>query len=447
LALGDTTVSSSPPVVERQRVRQLRLVFGPNDKRPTVVLHGEALVIGRRGHVEGPLALDDHEVSRRHAVVEPDAGGGWALVDQESKNGVFVDGARVEGRRALTHGSVVRVGRTLLVYLDVELTRGELLVSESARLVGTSLAIQRLRAAIARAARRDAPVLILGETGVGKELVAAELHAHSGRGGRFVAVNCAAIPANLAESELFGHAAGSFTGARGRAEGLVSAAQGGTLFLDEIGEMSAELQPKLLRALANHEVRAVGSTEATRIDVRFVAATHVDLEAAAQRKAFREDLYARLAGVVVQVPPLRERRDDIVQLAELFLRAHSPVALSADAAESLLVHAWPRNVRELEQVMAGVAAQAEGADEVTLAHLPAALAEGLGARAQAVAASPSGEPIEAPDDAQAPSKEELEALLQRFGGNVARVAHFLHKGRQQVYRWAKRHGIDLAGYR
>jgi transcriptional regulator with PAS, ATPase and Fis domain len=256
-----------------------------------------------------------------------------------------------------------------------------------------------------------------------------------------VPVNCAAIPAGLGESELFGHVAGSFTGARGKSVGLFQRAHRGTLFLDEIGEMPLELQPKLLRALAKGEVRPVGAAETTHVDVRVVAATNRDLAAAAGKDEFRRDLYARLAGFTIRVPPLRDRHEDIVMLANRFLAAHAAPPLAVDAAEALVLHPWPLNVRELEQAMAVAAVHARGADAVRRKHI--ALADPGGA-----APGPAGE--SAADGAgrsEGPDKAELEELLARFAGNVAQVAAHLRKDRAQIYRWLKRYAIEPGSYR
>jgi DNA-binding NtrC family response regulator len=304
------------------------------------------------------------------------------------------------------------------------------------------------------------PVLLLGETGTGKELVAAAIHALSGRKGDFVPVNCAAIPEQLAEGELFGHVKGAFTGAIGESGGLFRAADGGTLLLDEIGEMPASLQPKLLRALATGEVRRVGETTARKVDVRVVAATHVDLLAAAQDQRFRPDLLARLAGHVVRIAPLRERREDILSLASYFLakaseqrierNTHERVArsFSPDAAEALLVHEWQFNVRGLEQAMR-VAATRVPEGKIELAGLGPGFRASLdGGRLSPVpgAAASRVRALEVRPDA-VPSADELRAVIEHFEGRIGRIAAFFGKERRQIYRWAERYEIDLASAR
>jgi DNA-binding NtrC family response regulator len=226
------------------------------------------------------------------------------------------------------------------------------------------MSVLRLRSQLARAAPDVSPALIIGETGTGKESIARELHRLSGRKGDFVAVNCATFGEQLIESQLFGHVKGAFTGATTDQEGLFVAAQGGTLFLDEIGEMPLELQPKLLRAIQEREIRAVGSTRNVKVDVRIVAATHRDLVERARLGTFRQDLYARLALWQLQVPALRERRADVVRWARFLhavwceerkLSSDPGLDLHPDAAEALALLAWPENLRGMNRLVHEVA--------------------------------------------------------------------------------------------
>jgi DNA-binding NtrC family response regulator len=227
------------------------------------------------------------------------------------------------------------------------------------QLIGASEAMREVQKLIGRAAAGDATVLITGETGTGKELVARTLHESSaGSGGPFVAVNCAAIPRDLLESELFGHVKAAFTGAIRNRIGAFQQANHGTLFLDEIGDMDIEMQAKLRRVIEERTVMPVGSTRAETLDLRFIAATHRDLLELVGNEAFREDLYYRLNVVPIHVPPLRERPGDIQPLAEYFLRraaSPEPKSLSPEAIDRLVKHAWPGNVRELRNAMERVA--------------------------------------------------------------------------------------------
>jgi DNA-binding NtrC family response regulator len=431
---------------EALRVRQLVTVFAPSREiAAAVTLEGSPLWIGRRGHAG--LALDDEEVSRRHAEVAHDAAADrWTIRDAGSRNGTWVDGVRVE-RAALGHGTVVRIGQTLLVAIDAVVPAGQRLRRDSPALRGHSLAMQRVRAEIAMTTDQAMPILVLGETGVGKELVARELHDRSGRTGPFVPVNCATIPRELADAELFGHAAGAFTGAVGARSGLFAEAHDGTLFLDEIGELPEAVQPKLLRALAVGEVRSIGRAQPTRVDVRVIAATHRDLAGDVASGAFRADLYARLAGWLLQVPPLRERRDDILELARGVLDRHrgGKLALSCRAAEALLLHDWPFNVRELENALEAAAVRADDS-VIRCQHLPPAIAERVLARDGARVRDARAEDLEA-RPAAPPSEDELRRLIAEHRGNIRNLARALGKDRQQIYRWLKRYGIDVAAIR
>ncbi|MCP3141467.1 sigma 54-interacting transcriptional regulator [Pyxidicoccus xibeiensis] len=449
-----TLTGGAEDVAGTMRVRRLLVVHGEG-RGALQVLDGEGpYLVGRAGGgaVEGPLALPDGEVSRAHARVVWDADTrSYALEDAGSRNGTFLDGRRVQGRQPLPPGAVVRVGASLLLYEDVLLPAYAPLEPESQGLPGPSLGLGRVRAELALVAPQPMPVLVLGETGVGKELVAEELHRRSGRTGSFVPLNCAAISPQLAESELFGHTAGAFTGAQRRSDGLFVAADGGTLFLDEVGELPLELQPKLLRALSRGEVRPVGATAPVHADVRVVAATHRDLARMVAEGRFRDDLLARLSGWMVRIPALRERKEDVLALGRRFLaRAPQPPTLSADAAEALLLHDWPHNVRELEQVLTAAAVRA-GGGPLRREHLPPSLVERLRDRTfptPAAAAGTTPMPLEVlvPRD-RPPSRDELHTVLTRLEGNMAQVADFFGKDRRQVYRWAERLGIDPDTYR
>lgn len=235
-------------------------------------------------------------------------------------------------------------------------------------LIGSGPAMQPVYKMIGRAAPTDSTVLIRGESGSGKELVAREIHRHSKRAsGRFIAVNCGAIPAGLIESELFGHEKGAFTGAAQRRIGRFEAAQGGTLFLDEVGDLAPETQVRLLRALQERTIERLGSERSVRLDVRVIAATHVDLEQAVQERRFREDLYYRLNVVTIALPALRERTEDLPELAEALLRRiaerleTAAPSLTEEALTTLRARRWPGNVRELEHVLERAAILARGA--------------------------------------------------------------------------------------
>jgi DNA-binding NtrC family response regulator len=294
---------------------------------------------------------------------------------------------------------------------------------------------------IAHAASADAPVLIIGESGTGKELVARAIHQHGNRLGRpFVPINCGAIAETLLESELFGHVKGSFTGAVNDAKGVFQTAHTGTVFLDEVGEMSPALQVKLLRVLQEGEVRPVGSSRAVRTDVRIVAATNVDVERAIAEGKFRQDLFYRLGVVIINLPPLRERRDDIPLLIERFLKAAcakagKQVELSPAAVESLSSYHWPGNVRELENMIERLVVFSRGS-RVDIGDLPTTV-------------TPRAPVLEKRLFDDLPTLEEIERryllhVLEHVGNNRTRAAEVMGIDRRTLYRMAERFGIPLA---
>ena len=301
-------------------------------------------------------------------------------------------------------------------------------------LLGRSPAMQSVFALIRQAAPGDVNVLITGESGTGKELVAKALHFNSPRADRpFVPINCAAVPASLLESELFGHVKGAFTGAVSSRRGLFREAHGGTLFLDEIGDMAPELQAKLLRAIEDRSVRPVGSDQATPLDVRIIAATNQDLPAQIRAGQFRDDLYYRLAVIPIQLPALRDRKEDIPLLAEHFLSraiaasGKQVLSFTPETMTILLRHAWPGNVRELENVVERAVTLTAGG---TIA--PEALL------LDATPAPPSVLTL-----AQLPGRPTLQELtdeyvalvLQETGGDKARAADMLGISKRTLYRW------------
>jgi DNA-binding NtrC family response regulator len=428
-------------------VEQLVVVCAPSrPPRTTITLARRPIFVGRDPGDDRTLQLPDPEVSRAHARFEP-LDDGWAIVDCDSRNGVFVDNERIARSTpvVLRAGCVIRIGACLIVYATNELDDAIPLVPETDGLLGPSIAMQLVRGAIQLAAARNIPVLVRGETGVGKERVAEALHARSGRPGAFVPVNCATISPGIADSELFGHVAGAFTGASTRSEGLFAAAHEGTLFLDEIGELPEPLQAKLLRVLSTGEIRPVGSTAVRRVDVRVIAATHRDLEADIAAGEFRADLLARLAAWTITIPPLRDRREDVPRIAEGVLARFtaSPPRLDIAAAEALLLHDWPANVRELEQTLARALVLAAGRDLVELAHLPPVVR-----RHHAVDECEAELPLELRiDRSRRPTAQELSEVLAHFGGRVTEAATFFGRSRRQLYRWMQDLGVDPASCR
>ena len=279
----------------------------------------------------------------------------------------------------------------------------------------------------AKFARARAPIMILGESGTGKEVVARAIHANSTRSaGPFVAVNVAALPSDLLESELFGHTRGAFTGAAAHKEGLFHAAANGTLFLDEIAEMPVSLQAKLLRALQDGEVRRLGETRSTAIDVRIVCATHRDLNARVADGSFREDLLYRLKVLTLKIPALRERREDILPLARMLLREEGrPDLRFSKAAELLLVaHPWPGNVRELQNAMRHGVALVDGS-VLDVEHLPEEMA------ARPAAPVPPAMTLRTLAEVE---REHVKRVLEECGGSQVEAARILGIGRNTLWR-------------
>jgi len=419
-------------------------VVHPRDLRARQVLSKDPLCAGR----EGDLVIDHRTVSRRHAVLAWDPSlGAHTARDLGSRNGSAVDGeALKEDPTPLRDQAVLRLGDVLAVY---ERAGGE--DAEDAPEVsreaapGDSIAMRRLRRAIGRAAIDRSAVLIAGETGTGKERLAAEIHRLSGRTGAFVAVNCAAINPQLAESALFGHARGAFTGATDAQRGLIREADGGTLFLDEVGELPEALQPKLLRALQEREILPVGTSKPVRVDVRVVSATHRDLTASGA-SGFRRDLYARLSLWEVRVPPLRARRADLFTWIEVLQRAWDrgrsapPLALSPSAAEALLLAPWTLNLRAVERLIREVLAEGRGDHPLALADLPDWVRGSPALGPEAAEAPPPGP--DTPCRPAVPTKDEFTEVFHRLGGSVRALARHYSRDRRQIYRWVEAFGLD-----
>jgi Nif-specific regulatory protein len=313
-----------------------------------------------------------------------------------------------------------------------------------AGIVGSSAPLAATLALVERARGSSATVLITGETGTGKELLARAIHGGSARSaGPFVALNCAAFPDTLLESELFGHTKGAFTGADRAKDGLMALADGGSLFLDEVGETSVALQAKLLRALQEREVRPVGGTRSRRVDVRVVAATNRDLSGEIAHGRFRADLYWRLAVFPIRVPPLRDRRDDVLTLARHFLAQHGAregrpgCRLSREAEELLLAHHWPGNVRELENEMMRALALSEPFETIPAERLSERLGQLQGPFPSLVC---DCEPLR--DTLARFETVCLRRALERNSGRRAETARNLGLTREGLYKKMKRYGIE-----
>ena len=399
-----------------------------------------------RGGVVLDVRIPAPAMSTAHARLVR-AGGEWAVEDAGSTNGTFVNGSRVT-RAVVGPGDVLALGRTLFFISPPTLTvagaGGDVdTATAPGRLAHVTLdpELEALLAEVARVARSEISLLIRGETGTGKEVLARSVHEMSGRPGPFVGVNCGGIPAPLVESHFFGHMKGAFSGALANEPGVFRAAHGGTLFLDEVGDLPAPAQAALLRALQEREVVPVGSTRPIKVDLRVLAATHRPLEAMVARGEFRSDLLARLAGFTVELPPLRARRLDLGTLVGTLLRRLSPKAdairFTPAAAEALFRYDWPHNTRELEQTLSRAIVLA-GEEPIDLPHLPSTLTQ-LG--------PPPGAAVSGLRSRDEKIRRELLDQLARHRGNLANVARAMGKARMQVHRWCQRFGIDPNVYR
>jgi two-component system response regulator AtoC len=328
------------------------------------------LAIGRDGDAD--VVIDDRGVSRCHARLIA-AGGEVRIVDRGSRNGTRVNGVPVDGARVLAGGDEIAIGdATIVVHLPrraevaAAADGGRLRIGEREVIVADP-AMVRIYELLERVGRADLTVLVCGETGVGKENAAYAVHHHSARRtGPFVSINCAAIQETLAESELFGHEKGAFSGAASTKAGLLEAAAGGTVFLDEVGELPPAVQAKLLRAVEARRVTRVGSLHERELDVRIVAATNRDLDGEVRAGRFRRDLLYRLNAAMIVLPPLRERPCELAVLARAFLDdacrriGRAAPAIAPSAMRALAAHGWPGNVRELRNTMELVAVTVEG---------------------------------------------------------------------------------------
>jgi transcriptional regulator with PAS, ATPase and Fis domain len=401
---------------------------------------------------EAELSLPDDGVSRLHAAVVLQ-GTGYALEDAGSKNGTYLNGIRVASPAVLSHGDELRLGTTVLVFLDDDqdppsVRGGEtrVVVEESGAartsvparsrlryLVGESPALERVSRMVERCAPLDSTVLVTGESGTGKELVAEGLHRLSPRRrGPFIALNGATLEPRLLESELFGHERGAFTGAVARKLGKLELARSGTFFLDEVGELPLETQAKLLRAIEKREFQRVGGHELLRTDARIVAATNRDLASLVKEGRFRDDLRFRLQVVEIAIPPLRERREDVKPLVEHFvseLRERIPSRarrFSSGAIAHLERHPFPGNVRELRNIVERCLIFAES-EEVKESELPLA--------------APAAPPAEEILSLEAVEKRHIERALAALEGNKTRAAERLGIDRATLYAKIKKYGL------
>jgi transcriptional regulator with PAS, ATPase and Fis domain len=436
-----TTIREVGPALDERAIRPVLLVGSFTCPTGRVVDLDRTITIGRSRSSDAGDGDRDTEVmlpsdgalSRPHLRITADRDG-WRIEDLGSTNGTFVDGRRVQKPMLLSDGNIVHFGGHVGAFRRVSGKERAAIDHEAAAPFGPvptlSPALAGTAAGLRRLAGTDASLLFAGETGVGKEIYARAVHAASGRTGAFVAINCAALPAELVESELFGYARGAHSTATVAKQGLVELADQGTLLLDEIGDMPPRVQAKLFRFLQDREVLPLGSTRARRVDVRVLAATS-DLS-----ESVREDLVGRLGAEPIVIPPLRHRIEDLGPLIAHLGGAGFP-GMDPAAFRALCLYDWPRNVRQLDEVLKRALTLA-GGKKIGLDDLPAgvrgALERGprMGGRRAARAR---------------PEREELERVLRENRGNVASVAKVFDRQWNVVQRWLRRYGLDAGRYR
>jgi len=450
----------------RATVRHLRkskvvVVSGAEQGREVEI--GKPRVTGGRSIIND-LVLSDKAISGSHfEILARDDG--YRLRDLDSTNGTFIGELRIR-EVWLKPGQEFRVGHTMLRFVPtqeiVEIPLSKRDTFES--VTGASVRMREIFATLEKVAPSELTVLVTGETGTGKEMIARGIHQASSRKSKpFVVLDCGAIPKDLIESTLFGHEKGSFTGAVAQHQGCFEQAQGGTIFLDEIGELDINLQPKLLRVLENRELKRVGGDRVIKIDVRVVAATNRDLRQMVNVSTFREDLYFRLSVIHVELPPLRERKEDIPALADVFLREIAgrrglSMAFAPDAVGTLQSHSWPGNVRELKNVVERAASLTESSlvqrSDLMFNRDSGPSLSSSGANGGPSRQGGAGVPLPPPEIVPGLDFKEakqrvvdsfeltyLKQLLERHDGNITRSAQEAGLTRYHLRELLKRHGL------
>lgn len=421
----------------RLRVRKTKLlvISGPLQGREFIAGR-DTFTIGSSDHND--LPIHDSTVSKRHCEISAEPGG-YTIRDLDSTNGTFVQGVRIASAH-LAPGSEIQLGKTRIIFCPLQ-DASDIPLSPNTsfgKMLGASVPMRRIFYLAETYSPSDATVMITGETGTGKEVLAEEIHNHSPRRDKpFIVIDCAAISKELIESELFGHVRGSYTGANADRKGAFEIADGGTVFLDEIGDLSPDLQPKLLRVLEKREIRRVGSNDVRKIDVRIISATNRNLANEVNEGRFREDLFYRLSVVHLELPPLRRRREDVPLLVKRFLAdlqgegAEAQVSDFDRAMEVLKRHDWPGNVRELRNLIE-LAFYSE--------RRPVDLTALLGINS--LSGGREREPDPPSFSADKPFKDAKNELIEEF--ERAYLADLLARNKQNVSKSAREAGIERA---
>ncbi len=431
------------PTVNLRKCK-LVVIRGPQQGTEHII-QGDLIRIGKGA--DNDLVVSDETVSRQHFEIVRGPKG-YLLRDLQSTNGTFLDGSEIR-EAYIRAGAVIAAGAVEFKFSPFE-ERLQIFPSEKEKLgemVGRSLRMRQIFGLVERIAPTDTTILIEGETGTGKDIIARTIHNLSKRkDAPFVVVDCGAVSGTLIESELFGHEKGAFTGANMQRTGAFEYANGGTVFLDELGELSLDLQPKLLRVLEQREIRRVGASKTIPVDIRVIAATRMNLKSEIEKGKFREDLYFRLNVVPILAPSLRQRRDDIPLLVRKFLAdlgSDNPDGLSSSTLQALMAHDWPGNVRELRNVLEralvlradpGALVAPLGEDgllqDAAREHASLQFEEGLSFREQKERWTDEFE------------KRYLRWLLDAAKGNISKAARAADMDRKYLHKLLKKHGVD-----
>ncbi len=428
------------------RSNNLAVLHTPDQElRDKVIPVGSGICVGRSAGTGVDVAINDRLLSRRHATIRPVGSSAICeLVDHDSSNGSFVEGARVT-RSHMACGTIIRLGVTLLELTSDGATELEREAVDDTRdpFIGRSGTFRAVLSQIGAIASGDKPVVFVGETGTGKKRAAKRLHEASNRDGGFVVVHCGSTHSQMTEAKLFGGVEPSDEMTT-ISEGFVPMAEGGSLLLHEVDLLTPKLQEVILHLLESGDYTQPGTGKTRHANVRIIASSGANLEAAVDAGAFSRELHHKLAACCIELPSLRSRRSDIPRLARHFLKVEAPTRQfdwSATCLEKLLLYDWPMNVRELQTVMRRLTLVEDDVTTLRSAHLPKEIRKRTRQQTEDELRA-SAITVHA-----VPSREELARLLDKFGGDVERIADYYAKDRRHIYRWLTRHDLSAADFR